>query len=105
MILAWTVFVRAIFWVTEAAFHTSRMGYNLMSLFSEIVPQSKSQVTLSTLRFMPLWREGSWITKQQEKQHSTSQLLEKNEYGWIVCLIDYVRQKHQRLNSLMHNLG
>jgi hypothetical protein len=54
---------------------------------------------------MPLWREGSWITKQQEKQHSTSQLLEKNEYGWIVCLIDYVRQKHQRLNSLMHNLG
>jgi hypothetical protein len=37
------------FWATEAAFRTIMMGYNLMSLFRQIVLQSKSQATLSTL--------------------------------------------------------
>jgi hypothetical protein len=87
MILAWTVFVRAIFWVTEAAFHTSRMGYNLMSLFREIVPQSKSQVTLSTLRFMPLWREGSWITKQAGKTTLNISATREKRI-WMDCLFD-----------------
>jgi hypothetical protein len=39
------------FWATEVAFHTIMMGFNLMSLFRQILLQSMSHATLSTLRF------------------------------------------------------
>jgi hypothetical protein len=54
------------FWATEAAFRTIMIAYNLMSLFRQIVLQSKSQATLRTLRFK-CFALGSWITKHAGK--------------------------------------
>ena len=85
------------FWATEAAFRTIMIAYNLMSLFRQIVLQSKSQATLSTLRFIPLWREGSWITKQAGKTTlNISAVGEKQK--WLDGLFDNVRQKNGRLH-------
>lgn len=39
------------FWGTEAAFRSILMAYNLMALFRQVVLKSKTQDTLSTLRF------------------------------------------------------
>ena len=84
------------FWATEAAFRTIMIAYNLMSLFRQIVLQSKSQATLSTLRFIPLWREGSWITKHAGKTTlNISAVGEKQK--WLDGLFDIVRQKNGRL--------
>jgi hypothetical protein len=55
------------FWTTEAAFRTIMIAYNLMSLFRQIVFKSKSQATLSTLRFK-CFALGSWISNHAEKQ-------------------------------------
>ena len=59
------------FWATEAAFRTIMMAYNLMSLFRQIVLQTKSQSTLSTLRFK-CFALGSWITKHAGKWRSVT---------------------------------
>ena len=80
------------FCATEAAFRTIMIGYNLMSLFRQIVLQSKSQATLSTLRFIPLWREGSWITKHAGKTTlNISATGEKQK--WLDGLFDIVKHK------------
>lgn len=50
------------FWATEAAFRFIMVAYNLMSLFRFLVLQTKSQATLSTLRFK-CFALGSWISK------------------------------------------
>jgi hypothetical protein len=50
------------FWGTEAAFRSILMAYNLMALFRQVVLKSKSQATLSTLRFK-CFALGAWITK------------------------------------------
>lgn len=39
------------FWITETDFRAIMVAYNLPSLLRQIVLQSKSQATLSTLRF------------------------------------------------------
>ena len=54
------------FWATEAAFRTIMIGYNLMSLFRQAVLQTKTQATLSTLRFK-CFALGSWISSRPSK--------------------------------------
>jgi len=62
-----------------------------MSLFMQIVLQSKSQATLSTLRFK-CFALGSWITKHAGKTTlNISAVGEKQR--WLVGLFDIVRQK------------
>lgn len=50
------------FWATEAAFRFIMVAYNLMSMFRFLVLQTKSQATLSTLRFK-CFALGSWVSK------------------------------------------
>ena len=55
------------FWATESAFRFIMVAYNLMSLFRHIVLQTKTQNTLSTLRFK-CFAIGSWISKHSNKK-------------------------------------
>ena len=81
------------FWATEAAFRTIMMAYNLMSLFRQIVLQTKSQSTLSTLRFK-CFALGSWITKHAGKTTlNISAIGEKRR--WLDGLFDIVKEKNQ----------
>lgn len=78
------------FWATEAAFRTIMMAYNLMSLFRQVVLQSKSQATLSTLRFK-CFALGSWISKHAGKTTlNISAIGEKRK--WLDGLFDIVKQ-------------
>lgn len=78
------------FWATEAAFRTIMVAYNLMSLFRQIVLKSKSQATLSTLRFK-CFALGSWISKHAGKTTlNISAMGEKRK--WLDGLFDIVRQ-------------
>ena len=79
------------FWAKEAAFRTIMIGYNLMSLFRQAVLQTKTQATLSTLRFK-CFALGSWISKHAGKTTlKVSVIGEKRK--WIDGLFDIVRQK------------
>lgn len=79
------------FWATEAAFRTIMIAYNMMSLFRQIVLQSKSQATLSTLRFK-CFALGSWISKHAGKTTlNISAIGEKRK--WLDGLFDIVKQK------------
>lgn len=79
------------FWATEAAFRTIMIAYNLMSLFRQVVLKSKSQATLSTLRFK-CFALGSWISKHAGKTTlNVSAIGEKRK--WLDGLFDIVRQK------------
>ena len=81
------------FWATEAAFRTIMIAYNLMSLFRQIVLQTKSQSTLSTLRFK-CFALGSWITKHAGKTTlNISAIGEKRR--WLDGLFDIVKEKNQ----------
>lgn len=81
------------FWATEAAFRTIMMAYNLMSLFRQVVLQTKSQATLSTLRFK-CFALGSWMSKHAGKTTlNISAIGEKRK--WLDGLFDIVRQKDQ----------
>lgn len=83
------------FWATEAAFRTIMMAYNLMSLFRQIVLQSKSQATLSALKFK-CFALGGWITKHAGKTTlNISACGEKQK--WLDGLFDIVRQINQPL--------
>lgn len=83
------------FWATEAAFRTIMMAYNLMSLFRQIVLQSKFQATLSTLKFK-CFALGGWITKHAGKTTlNISACGEKQK--WLDGLFDIVRQINQPL--------
>lgn len=83
------------FWATEAAFRTIMMAYNLMSLFRQIILQTKSQSTLSTLRFK-CFALGSWITKHAGKTTlNISAIGEKRR--WLDGLFDIVKEKNQTL--------
>jgi hypothetical protein len=78
------------FWATEAAFRTIMVAYNLMSLFRQIVLKSKSQATLSTLRFK-CFALGSWISKHAGKTTlNISAMGEKRK--WLDGLFDIVRE-------------
>ena len=78
------------FWATEAAFRTIMIAYNLMSLFRQVVLQSKTQATLSTLRFK-CFALGSWITKHAGKTTlNISATGEKRK--WLDGLFDIVRK-------------
>ena len=67
-----------------------------MSLFRQIVLQSKSQATLSTLRFK-YFALGSWITNHAGKTTlNISAVGEKQK--WLDGLFDSVRQKNGRLH-------
>jgi len=78
------------FWATEAAFRTIMIAYNLMSLFRQLVLKSKSQATLSTLRFK-CFALGSWISKHAGKTIlNISAMGEKRK--WLNGLFDIVRQ-------------
>ena len=78
------------FWATEAAFRTIMVAYNLMSLFRQIVLKTKSQATLSTLRFK-CFALGSWISKHAGKTTlNISAMGEKRK--WLDGLFDIVRQ-------------
>ena len=81
------------FWATEAAFRTIMMAYNLMSLFRQIILQTKPQSTLSTLRFK-CFALGSWITKHAGKTTlNISAIGEKRR--WLDGLFDIVKEKNQ----------
>lgn len=78
------------FWATEAAFRTIMIAYNLMSLFRQVVLKSKSQATLSTLRFK-CFALGSWISKHAGKiTLHISAIGEKRK--WLDGLFDIVKQ-------------
>ena len=74
------------FWGTEAAFRSILMAYNLMALFRQVVLKSKSQETLSTLRFK-CFALGAWITK-----HARITTLKVSATGekrrWLDALFD-----------------
>jgi len=55
------------FWATEAAYRFIMIAYNLMSLFRHMVLQTKTQPTLSTLKFK-CFAIGSWITTHSGKR-------------------------------------
>jgi len=82
------------FWATEAAFRTIMIAYNLMSLFRQIVLQSKSQATLSTLRFK-CFALGSWITKHAGKTTLNISAVGERQ-KWPDGLFDIARQKNGR---------
>lgn len=79
------------FWGTEAAFRSVLMAYNLMALFRQVVLKSKSQATLSTLRFK-CFALGAWITK-----HARITTLKISAIGekrrWLDALFDIVPKK------------
>ena len=78
------------FWATEAAFRSIMIAYNLMSLFRQVVLKSKSQSTLSTLRFK-CFALGSWISKHSGKTTLNIYAIgEKRK--WLDGLFDIVRQ-------------
>ena len=62
-----------------------------MSLFRQIVLQSKSQATLSTLRFK-CFALGSWITKHAEKTTLNISVVDERQ-KWLDGLFDIVRQR------------
>ena len=81
------------FWATEAAFRTIMIAYNLMSLFRQIVLKSKSQATLSTLRFK-CFALGSWISKHAgETMLNISAIGEKRK--WLDGLFDTTKKNDQ----------
>ena len=83
------------FWATEAAFRTIMIAYNLMSLFRQIVLKSKSQATLSTLRFK-CFALGSWISKHAGKTTlNISAIGEKRK--WLDGLFDIAKKNNQSL--------
>jgi len=78
------------FWATEAAFRTIMIAYNMMSLFRQVVLQTKTQATLSTLRFK-CFALGSWISKHAGKTTlKVSAIGEKRK--WLDGLFDTVSQ-------------
>ena len=83
------------FWATEAAFRTIMIAYNLMSLFRQIILKSKSQATLSTLRFK-CFALGSWISKHAGKTTlNISAIGEKRK--WLDGLFDIAKKNNQSL--------
>lgn len=76
------------FWGTEAAFRSILMAYNLMALFRQFVLKSKSQATLSTLRFK-CFALGAWVSK-----HARITTLKISATGekrrWLDALFDAV---------------
>ena len=83
------------FWATEAAFRMIMMAYNLMSLFRQGVLKSKSQATLSTLRFK-CFALGSWISKHAGKTTlNISAIGEKRR--WLDGLFDIVRRSDKSI--------
>ena len=81
------------FWATEAAFRMIMVAYNMMSLFRQIVLKSKSQATLSTLRFK-CFALGSWISKHAGKTTlNISAVGEKRK--WLDGLFDIVKKKEK----------
>lgn len=79
------------FWATEAAFRSIMIAYNLMSLFRQIVLKSKSQATLSTLRFK-CFALGSWISKHAGKAVLNIAVTGEKR-RWLNGLFDIVKQK------------
>jgi len=78
------------FWATEAAFRSIMIAYNLMSLFRQLVLKTKTQATLSTLRFK-CFALGSWISKHAGKTTlNISAIGEKRK--WLDGLFDTVKQ-------------
>jgi hypothetical protein len=77
------------FWATEAAFRSIMIAYNLLSLFRHLVLQTKSQSTLSTLKFK-CFAIGSWIVS-----HSGRKVLKLSVSGkkriWLDGLFSQVR--------------
>ena len=85
------------FWATEAAFRTIMIAYNLMSLFRQGVLKSKSQATLSTLRFK-CFALGSWLSKHGGKTTlNISAMGEKRK--WLDGLFDIVKQNDKSFYS------
>lgn len=83
------------FWATEAAFRSIMIAYNLMSLFRQVVLKSKSQSTLSTLRFK-CFALGSWISKHAGK---TALIISAKgeKRSWLNGLFDIVKNKNDYL--------
>ena len=55
------------FWATEAAFRSIMVAYNLMSLFRFLVLQTKTQSTLTTMRFK-CFALGAWVSRHAGKK-------------------------------------
>ena len=81
------------FWATEAAFRTIMIAYNMMSLFRQVVLKSKSQATLSTLRFK-CFALGSWISKHAGKTTLNISAIGEKRI-WLNGLFDIVKQKQR----------
>lgn len=76
-------------WATEAAFRFTMLAYNLISLFRQIVLKTKSQFTLSTLRFK-CFALGARITNHAS--HYTLKIaLARQKRAWLDGLFDMAR--------------
>ena len=79
------------FWGTEAAFRSVLMAYNLMALFRQVVLKSKTQATLSTLRFK-CFALGAWTSKHAHI--TTLKISAKGEKRkWLDALFDATPKK------------
>jgi hypothetical protein len=78
------------FYPTEAAFRFVMIAYNLMSLFRHLVLQTKTQHTLSVLRFK-CFAIGSWIVKRGRKK-ILKLSVDREKRKWIDGLFSNVRE-------------
>ncbi|MEK7146291.1 MAG: IS1380 family transposase, partial [Patescibacteria group bacterium] len=77
------------FFATEAAFRFIMVAYNLISLFRQFVLKTKTQATLSTLRFK-CFALGAWI-KEHARQQILKIALARERRGWLNGLFDITR--------------
>ena len=77
------------FFATEAAFHFIMIGYNLLSLFRQLVLREKNQATLSTIRFK-CFALGSWISRHCHKR-ILKIALAREKRAWLDGLFDIAK--------------
>jgi hypothetical protein len=69
------------FWATEAAFRSAIIAYNIMSLFRQVVLQTKSQPTLNTMKFK-CFALGSKIVKRSREKILKISLVQQRR-AWL----------------------
>jgi hypothetical protein len=76
------------FFATEAAFRFIMVGYNLISLFRQVVLRQRNQSTLSSLRFK-CFALGAWISRHAH--HRTLKIaLAREKRAWLDGLFDII---------------
>ena len=77
------------FFATEAAFRFIMVGYNLISLFRQVILKQRNQSTLSSLRFK-CFALGAWISRHAHKR-TLNISLAREKRAWLDGLFDITR--------------